>query len=790
MSAISLKSITGITSITTPSGVDNVFTVHTNDTTERFRVDQTGNLNIAGIISATRFDGPFTNLNVTGIATFAGSVSIGGTLTYEDVTNIDSVGIITARDNIKVGTGVTITPAGAGFFAGIVTATNFVKADGSTVGFSPDAQNNLFAGTDAGASLNSSSSNNVLLGQDAGDSITEGEYNVCIGLRAGQALTDVDKNVCIGNDAGRNFNAGDSVFIGWYAGAGAGSNGNVCIGHMAGSEANGNETAYGYSSGPTASYSGNTNVCMGFASGNGLRSSASRNTILGPGAGRNDSVGQVNINGSDNIILGSYSSLSSVSASNECVIGAVYGSSKAINHLRIPGIGCSISEGGAVITGIVTATSFSGSGANLTSLPTQITINNNSNGRILTGTGNANEVDAQASFFVSAGGDPKLTISGTGHAQLNLTNTSGSDHTGINFGDSADINAGMIQYSNSNNKMQFHTNGGEKMVIDSSGRVGINRTPALASSKLEVGGGDNYPLINVEASGATGGMGIGSGALKLYYGTSEKVLITSSGVTIEGTTDGVLNLDTTDSRGSFIRFQQGGATEAWVGCGQGLSLGGTTTLAFRSDADIRIRTGTSEKVTITTEGMFAAKGQAGNWVYGNHPANYTGFHQFSSSKNGDWMMQFRQEHHNGLGFVMRTANSGNNEAIALYRENTTTYGFKVYMNGNVQNSNNSYGSLSDVSLKENIVDANSQWDDIKAIKVRNFNLKSDADKVKMLGVVAQELETVSPKLVFEDKEGVKGVHYSVLYMKAIKALQEAMTRIETLEAEVTALKGS
>jgi len=57
MSAISLKSITGITSITTPAGVDNVFTVHTNDTTERFRVDQTGNLNIAGIITATSFSG-------------------------------------------------------------------------------------------------------------------------------------------------------------------------------------------------------------------------------------------------------------------------------------------------------------------------------------------------------------------------------------------------------------------------------------------------------------------------------------------------------------------------------------------------------------------------------------------------------------------------------------------------------------------------------------------------------------------------------------------------------------
>ena len=54
------------------------------------------------------------------------------------------------------------------------------------------------------------------------------------------------------------------------------------------------------------------------------------------------------------------------------------------------------------------------------------------------------------------------------------------------------------------------------------------------------------------------------------------------------------------------------------------------------------------------------------------------------------------------------------------------------MGGNVTNTNNSYGSLSDVKLKENIVDANSQWDDIKALKVRNFNFIDDPDKVKML----------------------------------------------------------
>ena len=58
------------------------------------------NIHSSGIITATKFDGPFDNINVSGAATFTGNVTIGGTLTYEDVTNIDSVGLITARDGI------------------------------------------------------------------------------------------------------------------------------------------------------------------------------------------------------------------------------------------------------------------------------------------------------------------------------------------------------------------------------------------------------------------------------------------------------------------------------------------------------------------------------------------------------------------------------------------------------------------------------------------------------------------------------------------------------------------
>ena len=58
-----------------------------------------------------------------------------------------------------------------------------------------------------------------------------------------------------------------------------------------------------------------------------------------------------------------------------------------------------------------------------------------------------------------------------------------------------------------------------------------------------------------------------------------------------------------------------------------------------------------------------------------------------------------------------------------------------------------------------------------------------------IGIVAQELETVCPNLVDVSTEhGMKTVASSVLYMKAIKALQEAMTRIETLEQDNIALR--
>ena len=126
--------------------------------------------------------------------TYSGNVTIGGTLTYEDVTNIDSVGLITARNgievgarpgvaasvsvdgnaifsgittiggNVKVGTGITLSPDGDAFHTGVVTATSF-KGDGSQL-------SNITSTT-----INSNAANRVILGSDTANTLN-GESNL------------------------------------------------------------------------------------------------------------------------------------------------------------------------------------------------------------------------------------------------------------------------------------------------------------------------------------------------------------------------------------------------------------------------------------------------------------------------------------------------------------------------------------------------------------------------------------------------------------------------------------
>ena len=142
---------------------------------------------------------------------------------------------------------------------------------------------------------------------------------------------------------------------------------------------------------------------------------------------------------------------------------------------------------------------------------------------------------------------------------------------------------------------------------------------------------------------------------------------------------------------------------------------------------------------------------------------------------------------NPYGLAIQFTNEANNDGNQYFLACTDSSATRLIIsnNGNVTNQNNSYGQISDQKFKENITNAKSQWNDIKSLQVRNFNFIGE--DLTQIGVIAQELESAGMNGLVEEAVDrdedmkdlgttTKSVKYSVLYMKAVKALQEAMSR--------------
>ena len=162
MTVINPSSISGITSITMPSG-SNVLTIHTTDGAEKFRIDSSGNVKVGSAATISPDGDVFaTGVTTTGslvssgaisgtTGTFSSDVSVSGTLTYEDVTNIDSVGVVTARSGLVVGTGVTLSKDGDVFFTGVSTATSFSDSKGDLRSIPANSQSGAYVAVAADA---------------------------------------------------------------------------------------------------------------------------------------------------------------------------------------------------------------------------------------------------------------------------------------------------------------------------------------------------------------------------------------------------------------------------------------------------------------------------------------------------------------------------------------------------------------------------------------------------------------------------------------------------------------
>ena len=338
---------------------------------------------VNGIVTCTEVSG-LNVLNIAGVSTFASTLDINGDIDVDGHTNLDNLsvaGVSTFSDTIRVGSGVTIEPNGQATFtgivtfgsgsttidnnvvnvgtaltlghtiglqyhtqnlhaqgfevnqinaSGIVTASAFKLSDGSNVGgVDSDTNDNTTGGTDAGSNLDISSPSaaqgNTLFGHDVGKAITTGEQNTAVGNQAMLSSQTADYNSVFGRQALQNNVSGHQ---------------NTAVGNYAL-----NET--------TSSF----NTAVGAAA--MYRCTGQDNSALGKSAGKNQQI-----TGNNNTLIGHDSELSSANVSNEITLG-----DSNISLFRIPGINLTIGNNGANIAGVVTATSFSGDGSNLSNLP-------------------------------------------------------------------------------------------------------------------------------------------------------------------------------------------------------------------------------------------------------------------------------------------------------------------------------------------------------------------------------------------------------------------------------------
>ena len=126
MTVINPNSISGITSITLPSGDGNVLTIHTNDGTERFRIDSSGNVKVGsaatispdgdlfvtGVCTATTLSGAASGL--TGALPAIDGSALTGIAATDNVRTgiLDVAGVSTFRNTMNVGAAVTISESG------------------------------------------------------------------------------------------------------------------------------------------------------------------------------------------------------------------------------------------------------------------------------------------------------------------------------------------------------------------------------------------------------------------------------------------------------------------------------------------------------------------------------------------------------------------------------------------------------------------------------------------------------------------------------------------------------
>jgi hypothetical protein len=329
----------------------------------------------------------------------------------------------------------------------------------------------------------------------------------------------------------------------------------------------------------------------------------------------------------------------------------------------------------------------------------------------------------------------------------------------------------------SNTPLKFTTNDTERMRITSDGAMFMLRVDSNLTFADSVGG--MYVRTNGNNSSTEEELRIFGRNIGFYsHSGSKYASITSGGnVLIGGTTSGG-RLDVRAAGLSafsiFVRNSNGGYGGGFYNTG-----GNNTSLYLANSSG-------TETVLINSSGSsFFNGGKIG--IGTSSPVSYL---TVNADDGGNNLCVFKNTNTtNGYGISVQLSVS--NTSNWFYEGSASSVQkILIYSNGNIVNVNNSYGTLSDISLKENIVDATPKLNDILNLKVRNFNLKNDENKTKQIGFIAQEIEEIFPNLVdIDNSTNLKSIKTSVLVPMLVKAIQELNQKREEQQAQIEELKG-